>query len=134
MNRIGYVLLTLAAVYLVLGFALGIAMGVAHDFRLAPLHAHINLVGWVTHGLMGLAFIAWPQLATCRTAPFQVWIFGLSAPVFMVGLVFALLREQPLIAIIGSFGVFTGVVMFALLAMRALRSSQESVATRAPAE
>lgn len=134
MNRIGNVLLTLAAVYLVLGIALGIAMGVAHDFRLAPLHAHINLVGWVTHGLMGLAFIAWPQLATCRTAPFQVWIFGLSAPVFMVGLVFALLREQPLIAIIGSFGVFTGVVMFALLAMRALRSSQESVATRAPAE
>lgn len=134
MNRIGYVLLTFAAAYLVLGIALGIAMGVAHDFRLAPLHAHINLVGWVTHGLMGLAFIAWPQLATCRTAPFQVWIFGLSAPVFMVGLVFALLREQPLIAIIGSFGVFTGVVMFALLAMRALRSSQESVATRAPAE
>ena len=134
MNRIGYVLLTLAAVYLVIGISLGIAMGVAHDFRLAPLHAHINLVGWVTHGLMGLAFIAWPQLATCRTAPFQVWIFGLSAPVFMVGLVFALLREQPLIAIIGSFGVFTGVVMFALLALRALRVSQESAVTRAAAE
>ena len=131
MNRIGYVLLTLAAVYLVLGIALGIAMGVAHDFRLAPLHAHINLVSWVTHGLIGLAFIAWPQLATCRTAPFQVWIFGLSAPVFMVGLVFALLRDQPLIAIIGSFGVFTGVVMFALLALRALRVSQEKVGAAA---
>ena len=131
MNRIGYVLLTLAAVYLVIGISLGIAMGVAHDFRLAPLHAHINLVGWVTHGLMGLAFIAWPQLATCRTAPFQVWIFGLSAPVFMVGLVFALLRDQPLIAIIGSFGVFTGVVMFALLALRALRVSQEKVGAAA---
>jgi len=128
MSRIGYVLLTLAAVYLVLSIALGIAMGVAHDFRLAPLHAHIDLVGWVPHGLMGLAFISWPQLATCRTEPFQVWTFGLSAPVFMVGLVFALLRDQP---VIGSFGVFTGVMMFAL---RALRITQDSVATRAPAE
>jgi hypothetical protein len=134
MTRIGYVLLTLAAIYLVIGISLGIAMGVAHDFRLAPLHAHINLVGWVTHGLMGLSFIAWPQLATCRTAPFQVWIFGLSAPVFLVGLVFALLREQPLLAIVGSFGVFTGVVMFALLALRALRMGREDVVSRAAAE
>jgi len=134
MARIGHVLLTLAAVYLVLGISLGIAMGVAHDFRLASLHAHINLLGWVTHGLMGIAFIAWPQLASCRTAPFQVWIFGLSVPVFLIGLAFALLREQPLMAIAGSFGVFTGVVMFALLALRALRGAPQQSASQAPAE
>jgi len=29
---------------------LGIVMGIQQDFRLAPVHAHINLVGFAAHG------------------------------------------------------------------------------------
>lgn len=36
------------------GMGLGIWMGIAHDFALAPVHAHINLLGWVTLSLYGL--------------------------------------------------------------------------------
>lgn len=36
------------------GIGLGIWMGIAHDFTLAPVHAHINLLGWVTLSLYGL--------------------------------------------------------------------------------
>jgi hypothetical protein len=31
-------------------------MGAKHDFLLAPVHAHINLVGWVTMFLAGLFY------------------------------------------------------------------------------
>ncbi len=36
------------------GMSLGIHMGLAQDFTLAPAHAHLNLLGWVTMGLFGL--------------------------------------------------------------------------------
>jgi hypothetical protein len=36
------------------GMALGILMGISQDFTLAPAHAHLNLLGWVTLALYGL--------------------------------------------------------------------------------
>jgi hypothetical protein len=36
------------------GMTLGIVMGIAQDFTLAPAHAHLNLLGWVTMALYGL--------------------------------------------------------------------------------
>lgn len=38
------------------GMALGIYMGARQDFALAPVHAHLNLVGWVSMALFGLAY------------------------------------------------------------------------------
>jgi len=43
----------MAAVYLTAGVMLGIHMGKSHDFVLAPVHAHVNLLGWATMALMG---------------------------------------------------------------------------------
>lgn len=37
-----------------LGMALGISMGISQDFTLAPAHAHLNLLGWVTLAIYGL--------------------------------------------------------------------------------
>lgn len=36
------------------GMTLGIVMGILQDFTLAPAHAHLNLLGWVTMALYGL--------------------------------------------------------------------------------
>jgi hypothetical protein len=36
------------------GMTLGIVMGMSQDFTLAPAHAHLNLLGWVTMALYGL--------------------------------------------------------------------------------
>jgi hypothetical protein len=36
------------------GMSLGIVMGMRQDFSLAPAHAHLNLLGWVTMALYGL--------------------------------------------------------------------------------
>ncbi len=36
------------------GMGLGIFMGLQQDFALTPVHAHVNLLGWVTMSLYGL--------------------------------------------------------------------------------
>lgn len=46
--------LRLAAVYFAVGVILGVLMGASGDHSLFPLHAHINLLGWVSMALIGL--------------------------------------------------------------------------------
>jgi hypothetical protein len=36
------------------GMVMGIVMGISQDFTLAPAHAHLNLLGWVTMAIYGL--------------------------------------------------------------------------------
>lgn len=43
-----------AALAALIGMGLGIRMGIAQDFTLAPAHAHLNLLGWVTMAIYGL--------------------------------------------------------------------------------
>ena len=43
----------MGALLLLGGMMLGEYMGANNDFTLAPLHAHINLLGWVTLALFG---------------------------------------------------------------------------------
>jgi hypothetical protein len=118
MTRIPTSYFALGALYLIVGLSLGIGMGIAHDFRFAPVHAHINLLGWVTHALMGLAYRQWPDLQKSNLATAQFAIFGVSTPIFLAGLVVAFGFDQPLLAILGSLGVFVGAILFAFMAAR----------------
>ena len=43
--------LKFAVVYLMLGMGMGMAMGITHHFEYAPVHAHINLLGWASLAL-----------------------------------------------------------------------------------
>ena len=43
------------ALWLLVGMGLGMYMGANENFTLAPLHAHIDLVGFVLMTLFGLA-------------------------------------------------------------------------------
>ena len=43
-----------AALAALTGMGLGLYMGINGDFTLAPAHAHLNLLGWVTMALYGL--------------------------------------------------------------------------------
>ena len=68
MARIDVSFLLLAVLCLLVGLSLGIGMGIAHDFQLAPVHAHLNLVGFVLPSIFGLTYRAYPALARSRLA------------------------------------------------------------------
>jgi cbb3-type cytochrome oxidase subunit 1 len=53
MPRVSAAFYALGALLLLAGTSLGMWMGAHQDFTLAPLHAHINLLGWVTLALYG---------------------------------------------------------------------------------
>ena len=53
MPRVSAAFYSVGALLLLGGMMLGEYMGANNDFTLAPLHAHINLLGWVTLALFG---------------------------------------------------------------------------------
>ncbi len=48
--------------FLLIGMSLGLKMGMTQDFTLHPLHAHLNLLGFVLMTLFGLVYHTWPTM------------------------------------------------------------------------
>ena len=78
--------LRIAVVYLVVGACLGLAMGLKENFVLAPVHAHLLLLGWASLALAGIIYHLHPDAATTRLASVHFWLHNIGLPVFMVGL------------------------------------------------
>lgn len=53
MPRVSAAFFATGAIFLLYGIGMGMWMGAHQDFRIAPAHAHANLVGWVTMALYG---------------------------------------------------------------------------------
>lgn len=132
-------LIKIAAVYLVIGVAMGIAMGITQQFSLAPVHAHINLLGWATLGIIGVIYQVYPAAGQTRLAQIHFWIHNIALPVFMLGLGFVLSGHEAFLpaAIAGALAVAIGIVVFAVNIWRCVRPASDRApvtgATRAAA-
>jgi hypothetical protein len=64
MKRISDRFMQLSVLFAITGMSLGIFMGMKENFTLAAVHAHINLLGWVSMMLYGLFYRVVPRAAT----------------------------------------------------------------------
>jgi hypothetical protein len=88
MSRLPLAFFTAAVIYGLAGMAWGAYMGATENFTLAPAHAHLNLLGWVTLSLMG-GFYA---LAGPRAPVRLGWINFLISNVGLLILIPALMK------------------------------------------
>jgi len=107
--------LKLAVIYLILGVALGIAMGATENFTLRPVHAHLNLLGWATLALAGLIYSVYPEAGASRLARIHFWLHNLALPVMMGSLCLFLLGNTNVVPIMAAseFVAAAGVLIFA---------------------
>jgi hypothetical protein len=90
-----------------LGMSLGIVMGIAHDFTLAPAHAHLNVLGWVTMALYGLYYRDRVPAAG-RLQWVQVGAAALGAPLITGGLALTLTEAVPVLTGMAELAVIVG--------------------------
>ncbi|HEX8666365.1 MAG TPA: hypothetical protein VF744_20295 [Beijerinckiaceae bacterium] len=112
MRRIDTFFVLTAAACLIGGVGMGIFMGIAHDFQFAPVHAHLNLLGWASLALFGLVYKAWPALAQSRIALAHFALAAPSALVFPVGIYLSIAHQNPGLAIGASLLWLAGAVAF----------------------
>jgi len=123
-----------AVVYVSLGMAFGIWMSASGDHMLAPAHAHLNLVGWVTMALFGVYYHLVPsaqgQLARLHFALATVGVW-LMAP----GIALAILGKTELPVVLGSFCTLASMLLFlAIVVKNAAAQPAEPRMGVAPAE
>jgi cbb3-type cytochrome oxidase subunit 1 len=128
-------LIRIAAVYLAIGVTMGIVMGITHQFSIAPVHAHVNLLGWASLGIMGVIYRVYPAAAETRLARAHFWIHNTALPVFMIALAFALTGHEAFlpVTIVGALAVAIGILLFAVNIWLTLRPAESGSALRAPA-
>jgi len=84
--KLGIKLVKIGAVYLFAGAVMGLAMGIANDFSLMSVHAHISLLGWATMAIAGIVYIQIPAYGETRLAAIHFWGHNLGLPVMTLSL------------------------------------------------
>jgi len=122
----GLKLLKIAVVYLVIGGSLGLGMGITQKFALAPVHAHLVLVGWASLALAGLIYHVYPAASTTRLARIHFWLHNLGLPVFMAGLALVLSGNEAVIPVLAAAAtvVLVGLFVFAANVLINVKASQ----------
>jgi len=120
-------------VYFVIGVILGMAMSMSGDHTLTGVHAHVNLLGWVSGALAGVVYWLFPQAGGSLMAKIHFWAYNIALPVMMIGLTLLLLghdQYEPAVAAGGSVVVLS-VILFAINVLVHVRSAASASAQKA---
>lgn len=109
--------LKLAAIYFTVGVLLGMVMGIIHDFRLTSVHAHFNLLGWVSMALFGLIYHFYPGAGQTKLAKTHFWLHNIGLPIMQISIALQITIENMAflpITIVSSLLVVIGVILFTI--------------------
>src|SRR5579871_4019626 len=83
MPRVSAAFFATGVVCVLIGMLWGMHMGETNDFSLAPAHAHLNLVGWVTMALYGTFYALTRDTLSTRLAWIN-FVFALLGGLIMI--------------------------------------------------
>jgi cbb3-type cytochrome oxidase subunit 1 len=120
MKRVSDRFMQLAVVFALCGMSLGAWMGANENFTLAPVHAHTNLLGWVSMFLYALFYRAVPKAASGLLPAVHFWVNLISVLVALPMLAALLLNQSTNKPVMGmtmhQIGPILGVSELAMLA------------------
>lgn len=116
--RYDLIFITTALFCLLVGEGLGIHMGINENFLLAPVHVHLNLLGWVTLAAFGLLHRAYPALASSRAALSQMVLAIVANIAMPAGLAVMLLGGGADLVKYASMAVILATLLFVIMFIR----------------
>lgn len=122
MKRIDLYFLLLAVTLLIGGIVLGIFMAMNKDYQLAPVHAHVNLVGWVSLAIFGLTYRAFPRLKEMRLAGLHFALAAAAGLAMPYALYRAIVLQSEALAIIASITFLAAAIVSLIQLVRLARS------------
>jgi cbb3-type cytochrome oxidase subunit 1 len=123
MRGISFWFFQTAAVYVTLGMIWGIVMSASGDHTLAPAHAHLNLIGWVTMALFGIYYHLVPAAGERVLAKIHFAVATAGVLLIVPGIVMALTDAGDLLAKIGSVLTLASMLLFVAVVFRSRAAS-----------
>lgn len=131
MNNLARICWITAPLYALIGMAYGIRMAASGDFALAPAHAHLNLLGWVSIALYGTFYALVPAASASMLAKAQVTLAEIGVLVFTPGVALAILGRGEAVVGIGAILIMLSMLLFVIVVVRAT-ATKTSVAPGTP--
>ncbi|MEZ2329729.1 hypothetical protein AB6802_08400 [Mesorhizobium sp. RCC_202] len=129
MPRVSELFFKTGVIFLLLGIAIGIKMGISGDHGAFPAHAHFNLLGWVTSAIFGGYYALNPAKAEKRLAMIHYGLYTLGLVVMLppLYLKFATGNDavDPILGI-GSLIVAAGVLVFTVVVFSPAQSARSA--------
>lgn len=124
MPRVSAAFFATGAVLVLIGMFWGMHMGEAGDFTLAPAHAHLNLLGWVTMALYGTfyALTRETMLPRLAWANYLISLLGVVSMVVSLALFLGNGNDPKYLPgmIVGEVCTVLGLILFGISAAREL--------------
>jgi hypothetical protein len=137
MPRISFFFFATGALFVLAGVGLGIWMGVNESFTLAPVHAHINLIGWASMGLIG-AFYAVAGDAAPRKLGWATYVLQTLGLLIMIPMLAKLLMgDKSVVPVLGASEMMVAlalVIFFVSVLITWSRSRGGAMTAAMPAE
>lgn len=112
--RMARIWIRIAVIYLMVGVGMGMFMAATQAFQYAPVHAHVQLLGWASMALVGLLYDRFPEAGGSRLGLAHFWLHNLALPVAMVALFLLMAGNTGVrpILVVGEIGTAVGLALF----------------------
>lgn len=110
----------IAVVYFFIGVIFGLYMHFTVELQYGATHAHINVVGWLTTGLIGVIYSVYPQAGNSLMGKIHFWLYNIGLPLLLAGMLviqFVVKGAFPplvmeILVIGGGFALFFSIIIF----------------------
>jgi cbb3-type cytochrome oxidase subunit 1 len=114
-----------AVIYFLLGVIVGLVMGASEQMQYTSVHAHINLLGWASLGLIGVIYKVFPEAGEAKLARIQFILHNIGLPILvlsMVGFANGMMAIGVPAAILGGLLVVVSVLLFVVNVFKRIRN------------
>lgn len=118
MTGLARIFLTLATLAALMGMVWGIQMAASHDHSLAPGHAHLNLLGWVSFAIFGFYYHLVPEAAQGLLPRVHLVLAVAGVVILVPGIALAINDVSEVPAQIGSVLTLASMATFAAVVVR----------------
>ena len=127
MSGVSFRFLVVAVAAALIGMSGGIMMAISQDFSLAPAHAHLNLLGWVTMALYGLFYHAVPEAARGVLPRVHFWLATCGVTLMVPGIAWTVLGHDGGERIIapGALMVVCSMIVFGIVVVRSRTAARQ---------
>jgi len=114
----------LGVLAVLIGMSLGVWMGKEQNFTLSPVHAHLNLLGYVSMFLYGFFYRSFPGTGTGLLAKLHFACAVLGVLLMIPSLAMMLLEDLRFVPVLlaGEGFAVVGMLIFAVIVFRATGS------------
>src|SRR5690625_4788490 len=124
-DHMGAKWIKISVLYLILGISFGLFMHATVELQWAATHGHINVIGSLTTGLMGVIYAVYPNAGNSDLGKLHFWSYNIGLPFLLLGMMVIYLSPPAWLLellVVGGGGLVTlGVLAFIINIFRNVR-------------